>query len=106
MEKCEWKDGEFIGCCGLSKYAHNSDKTWDFCPYCGADIKEPAKIKLKMFGRFWDDDQNDSVYGVLALLRIEEDLPYKRPNGEPYKHFSPGLPEGFNQDGTPKEKKE
>lgn len=70
-----------------------------FCPSCGASLKKPVEIKVGMFGRFWDDDKELYVYGVLD--GIEDGRPCRY--GFSYDNFTPGLPSGFNQDGTVKE---
>ena len=46
MNTCEWKDRKFDGCPGY-KQIHGDetpeDYGWNYCPYCGADIRKPEK---------------------------------------------------------------
>lgn len=49
MNKCEWRDGTFIGC-DRAKEVHGDPGVmltygarWSFCPHCGADIRKPVE---------------------------------------------------------------
>lgn len=116
MKKCEWKDGEFKPCDGAygiidfsygdlclaidSKGLYRAT----FCPFCGADIRKPVEIKVGMFGRFWDNSEKGDSKGYFGFLRhINSSGSYICHRDFIWDHFTPGLPEGFNQDGTPKE---
>ena len=55
MNKCEWKDGKFEGCIDykylldskITKiHGRNGQEDMNFCPFCGADIREPEPEKL------------------------------------------------------------
>jgi hypothetical protein len=100
-KKCEWKDGKFLVCRRASQEFH-SRQGYDFCPYCGGDIRKPVEIKVGMFGKFWDNEVGFNEYGTLSNIDVYEKYPYRTAFNSEYKHFTPGLPEGFNQDGTPK----
>ena len=117
MKKCHWEGNEFIGCCEEVKTDNHGNvliliynlfgaeyNSFDFCPFCGASLEKPVKIEPGMFGKFYDDEDEIPVYGILDKID-QGDRPYiyvfSISEGG-YKHFTPGLPEGFNQDGTPK----
>ncbi len=72
-----------------------------FCPFCGVELEPKPEVKVGMFGKFWDVDYKDAFYDVLTGIDLNEKYPYGN-SGDDWKNFEPGLPEGFNQDGTPK----
>jgi hypothetical protein len=103
MNKCEWKDGEFRACLEAREDAFPVDVVgmYNFCPFCGASLKKPVEIKDGMFGWFSRLDGSGSWGRLNCKIGNEyqsiETL-------EIYKNFTPGLPEGFNQDGTLKDR--
>lgn len=111
MEKCEWKDGNFIPCCDNIIYEIDCKFTImmegqvvvgtpNYCPHCGADIRKPVTIKTGMFGKFWTNGSSYYQYGELAMITYEGYSP--KGSGTIFSNFTPGLPEGFNQDGSKK----
>ncbi len=58
MNKCEWKDGKFVGCINTYRridFLHGDlcinivnmgYYVVDFCPFCGADIRKPEETPL------------------------------------------------------------
>lgn len=54
MDKCEWKNGEFVGCCehiNESRINYGQilvpTKQLDTCPFCGADIRKPKEKPIE-----------------------------------------------------------
>jgi hypothetical protein len=107
--KCRWENGELIQCDkGLAKRIVTAVDIlggFDFCPYCGSSLKKPVEIKLGMFGRFWGGLEGKYLYGVLTKIYGNEEE-YEANGYYMWSNFTPGLPEGFNQDGTPKEEQD
>jgi hypothetical protein len=120
MNKCEWIDGGFSPCKGFKHKYHaitqstntkeegvyfekvSKDRKLKFCPYCGANIEKRVKIKVGMFGKFWNEFKEDACYVYDILDAIDNDEYHYLSSSQWWKHFTPGLPEGFNKDGTPK----
>ena len=115
MKKCHWEGNEFIGCCGDIFMALNKvhlklkkDETTyrtcniSYCPFCGASLEKPVEIKKGMFGTFYNNESDKGkIWGELTNIYGKENR-YCISGGRWFKYFSPGLPEGYNQDGTPK----
>lgn len=104
MNKCEWKDGEISFCCIMADnayrhYGQSFGKNPLHCSECGASLKKPVEIKVGMFGKF----ENDESYTWDILTEINNTGTFDDNNYGAWDNFTPGLPEGFNQDGTIKE---
>lgn len=106
MSKCKWVDGELISC---RKWVDGINGVIDaniikkvkiaYCPFCGESLKKPIKIEAGMFGYFWDDVTSRHEYGILSSI-IDGCQRFSANKARYYQRFKPGLPEGFNQDGT------
>lgn len=112
MSKCKWKGIWFAPCTIMATSGYDIRKDslrigdsdpMAYCPFCGAPLKKPVVIEVGMFGKFWNDGGLFLEWGILIDIREKESRPYLAAAGGEYEHFTPGLPTGFNQDGTPKE---
>ena len=63
--KCEWRDGKFEGCTGVRMSTMDVKTSigcgvFSYCPYCGADIREPEKPSIDeketLFETWWIDN--------------------------------------------------
>jgi hypothetical protein len=113
-KKCRWENGKFKGCNSAKlewdSYSNvsleddirtgmeNYNPKFRFCPYCGANIEKPVEIEIGMFGKFWNEEDEDYVYDIIYNIKYGKYYAYS----QYWKNFTPGLPKGFNQDGTPK----
>lgn len=79
--KCEWKDGKFIGCCTynmmykITDDGHSFNPTlesyheFNFCPYCGESIRKPEPtVTIKKSGETWvaQYDGADYLYNGIS----------------------------------------
>jgi hypothetical protein len=53
-DKCEWKDGEIDRCSGYRLVFNFSEKRYNYCEHCGADIRKPKpEVIIKKSGETW-----------------------------------------------------
>jgi len=114
MKKCHWEGNEFIGCCEEVKTNKHGNvliliynsfgaeyNSFDFCPFCGANLKKPVIIEKGMFGTFYNEEADrGKLWGELVEVYGKENR-YCINGGRWFKYFSPGLPEGFKNSGEP-----
>jgi len=73
MEKCEWKDRE-LWQCDKRPFPDNIPLTeWDYCPFCGADIRKPEEKPLIVAsGGTWVARWKDVDYLCIAQKSVYE----------------------------------
>ena len=113
--KCHWHGGGFNPCdemygAGFSRTTNNDSLivlygfVIFYCPFCGAFLKKPMEIKVGMFGTYANiKEELGCRWGVLGGYYPNRDNPFEIKGISDWKLFTPGLPTGFNQDGSPKE---
>lgn len=127
----EWKELKIdnlppdilVGDYEFEKYTTDGyQESWDSEPGMRTDIlvcledgtdyryrkRQPVEIKVGMFGTYSNIEICLGInYGKLEKYEPESEYPFEIGYGGPgflrVKYFTPGLPTGFNQDGTPKE---
>jgi len=116
--KCRWENDKFKGCDGANRiflkgdlfsfsgYVQNGLKEFysdlKFCPFCGESLEKPFNIEEGMFGHFWDEGDKIGEWGVLRSIDKRTERMYVSSDSYNWTYFTPGLPEDFNKDGTPK----
>lgn len=104
-DKCHWENNTFYPCdkaLDVFKRPSYLYEEFETCPCCGEVLAKPVEIKIGQFGKFWGGDVGMSEWGVLIdILESCGTAKYCIRPGATWDHFTPGLPEGYDEGGNP-----